>query len=203
MKSPQWFDTYTYNSITINGHASRPRFDLDVPLVASVVTAYTEIDRLLVALDLRFVDYRDTNGFRHAGFNKDGSFAGLGWQNVFALGTGVQYQWTDALAVRAGYTFALDGASDAVAMYNLFSPTIIQHSLAYGLSKNVSQAFKVSLGYVHFFLNSIEGPIVTPLTGPIRHTRYRPPRLVTRFSWASPSRSEPSWEPPLGRHPVP
>ena len=170
LKSPQWFDTYTYNSVTINGRPSRPKFDLDFPLVASVGTAYTGIERLLVALDLRFFDYRDTNGFRRAGFNKDGSIAGLGWQNVFALGTGVQYQWTDALAVRAGYTFALDGASNAVTMENLFSPTIVQHSLACGLSYNVSQAFKVSLGYVHFFQNSIEGPIVSPVAGPIRHT---------------------------------
>jgi long-chain fatty acid transport protein len=169
VKSPQWFDTYSYNSISFNGHATRPTFDLNFPLVASVGTAYTGIDRLLVALDLRFFDYRNTDGFNHVGFNRNGSVAGVGWQNVFSVAAGVQYQLTDALALRAGYTFALDGASDAVTSFNLFSPTIIQNTLACGLTYNVSNSFKVSLAYAHFFENSIEGPIVTP-RGAIAHT---------------------------------
>src|SRR4029079_18169784 len=110
VKSPQWFDKFTYNSITMNGHAARPKFDLDFPLVASVGTAYTGIERLLIALDLRFFNFRDTNGFRRTGFNQDGSVAGVGWQNVFALATGVQYEATDALTLRAGYTYSMDGA---------------------------------------------------------------------------------------------
>ncbi len=170
VKSPQWFDTYTYNTITVNGHIARPKVDLDFPMVASVGTAYTGIERVLIALDLRFVDFRDTNGFRHSGFDRNGAVAGLGWQNVFALGTGVQYQCTDALALRAGYSFNLNPAGNSVTMFNVLSPTIIQHAVSTGLSYNVTKSFKLSLTYIHFFENSIEGPIITPTTGPIRGT---------------------------------
>jgi long-chain fatty acid transport protein len=170
VKSPQWFDTYTFNTITANGHIATPKVDVDFPMVASVGTAYTGIERVLIALDLRFLDFRDTNGFRHSGFERNGAAAGLGWQNVFALGTGVQYQWTDNLALRAGYSFNLNPAGNAVTMFNLFSPTIIQHTLAAGLSYNVTKSFKLSLAYIHLFENSIEGPIITPTTGPIHGT---------------------------------
>ena len=169
VKSPQWFDTFSYNSINFNGQPTRPTFDLNFPLVASVGTAYSGIERLLVAFDLHFLDFRNTDGFKHVGFNRNGTVAGVGWQNVFSLNTGVQYQLTDELALRAGYTFALDGASNAVTMFNLFSPTIVQHSLACGFTYSLSKSFKVSLAYVHFFENSIEGPIVTP-KGAIPHT---------------------------------
>src|SRR5262249_47474725 len=118
VKSPQWFDTFSYNSISVNGHVAEPKFDLDFPMVASVGTAYTGIDKLLIALDLRFFDFRDTNGFRQTGFNSNGTVRGLGWQNVFALGTGVQYQYSDALTLRAGYSFNLNPAGDSVTMFN-------------------------------------------------------------------------------------
>jgi opacity protein-like surface antigen len=58
-------------------------------------------------------------------------------------------------------------------MFNILSPTNIQHSLSAGLSYNVSKSFKVSLAYVHSFENSIQGPIVTPKTGPIPGTAVR------------------------------
>jgi long-chain fatty acid transport protein len=173
VKSPQWFDTYTYNSITVDGRIGRPKFDLDFPMVASVGTAYTGFERLLIALDLRFFDFRDTNGFRRTGYNRNGSVAGLGWQNLFALGTGVQYQLTDDLTFRAGYEFNLNPAGDAVTMFNIFSPTIAQHSVSAGLSYNVAKSFKVSLAYVHMFQNSIHGPIVSPVIGPISGTDVR------------------------------
>jgi hypothetical protein len=58
-------------------------------------------------------------------------------------------------------------------MFNLFSPTILQHSLAAGLSYNVSKSLKLSIAYVHYFENAIKGPIVTAPTGPIPGTAVR------------------------------
>jgi long-chain fatty acid transport protein len=173
VKSPQWFDTFTYNSITVNGHIARPTADVNFPMIASVGTAYTGIERTLIALDLRFADFRDTPGYNHSGFDRNGGVAGLGWQNLFALATGVQYQATDNLSLRAGYSFSLNPAGNSVTMFNILTPTIIQHSIAVGLSYNFTQSFKFSLAYVHFFENSIQGPIVTPLTGPIRDSFVR------------------------------
>jgi long-chain fatty acid transport protein len=166
LKSPQWFETYTFNAVSAQGRIIRPGYDLDFPLIASVGTAYQGIDRLLIAADARFLNFRDTDGFGRVGFDAPGALSGLGWQNVFALALGAQYQWTDALALRAGYTFNLNPVGDAVTSFNIASSTIVQHSLSVGASYDVAKALKVSVAYVHYFQNSISGPITTPL-GPI------------------------------------
>jgi len=124
-----------------------------------------------------------TAGFRHTGFDPRGALRGLGWQNVFALGTGAQYQASDALSLRLGYTFSLNPVGPADASFNIGSPTIIQHTIALGASYNVTKAFKLSLAYAHDFQSSVSGPdhpaVRRPrprLLGPLhRHGRRRAP----------------------------
>ena len=173
VKSPQWFETYTYNAVSASGQPVTPKFDLDFPLIASVGTSYVGIEKLLLAADLRFVDYRDTNGFRQTGFTPQGVLRGLGWQNVFALALGSQYRMTDAVSLRAGYTFSLDPVGNAVTSYNLAAPTIIQHSLSAGFSYAVTKSLNVSLAYVHSFQNSNTGPIIQPFLGAIPGSSVR------------------------------
>jgi len=173
VKSPQWFETFTYNSVSALGHPTTPKFNLDFPMIASVGTAYTGFDRVLIATDFRFVDYRNTNGFRSTGFDERGALRGLGWQNVFALAAGAQYLLTDALALRTGYTFSLNPVGNAVTSFNIGSPTIVQHSLSLGASYEVTTALKLSIAYVHYFQNSISGPIVEPFAGPVPGSSVR------------------------------
>ena len=52
-----------------------PQFNIDFPLIASAELAYKGIDRLFFASDFRFLDYRDTNGFRRGGFDPNGASA--------------------------------------------------------------------------------------------------------------------------------
>jgi long-chain fatty acid transport protein len=172
-KSTQWFDTYTFNSVNAQGQPVTPKFNIDFPQTVSVGLGYKGIDRLLLASDFRFLDYRDTTGFRHTGFDQSGALRGLGWQNVFALGTGAQYQWTDNLTTRIGYTFSLNPVGPAVASFNVGSPTIIQHSLAIGASYNVTKSFKLSITYAHDFQNSVTGPIIQPFVGAVPGSSVR------------------------------
>ena len=175
IKSPQWFDTYRFNSVNpANGNPANPSFNIDFPLTGSAGFAYKGIENLTWATDFRILDYRDTNGFRNGGFdNQTGALRGLGWQNVFALSAGAQYQWTDAFSTRIGYTFNLNPIGPSMTAYNVGSPTIIQHSLAIGGSYNVTKAFKLSVTYAHDFQNSISGPIVEPFVGKIPGSSVR------------------------------
>jgi len=173
-KSQQWFETYRFNAENPrNGRPASPAFNINFPMTTSVGVAYKGIDRMLIATDFRFLDYRDTSGFRRSGFDQSGALRGLGWQNVFALGTGVQYQWTDAFSTRAGYTFNLNPVGPALTSFNVGSPTIIQHTVALGASYNVTQAFKLSLAYAHDFQNAISGPLVQPFVGRVPGSSVR------------------------------
>jgi long-chain fatty acid transport protein len=173
IRSPQWFETFTYNAVSAIGGPASPKFNFDFPMTASVGTAYTGFDRLLIATDLHFLDYRDTNGFRHTGFDARGALRGLGWQNVFSLSLGAQYLLTDTVSLRAGYTFAMNPIGNAVTSYNLASNTIIQNSLSLGASYDVTSTLKLSLAYVHYFQNEISGPIIQPFAGPVPGSSVR------------------------------
>jgi long-chain fatty acid transport protein len=143
-KSPQWFETFTYPTVTPTGQADEARTNFDFPMIASIGTAYRGVERLLVAFDLRYVGFRETNGYRQTGFDSLGAFRGLGYQDVVALSLGAQYQLTDQLSARAGYSFNMNPMGNSVTSYNVASPLNIQNSLALGLSYNVTKSLKIS-----------------------------------------------------------
>jgi long-chain fatty acid transport protein len=173
-KSQQWFEKYTFNAVSpTTGHALTPTEALNFPLTVSTGFAYRGIDRLTWATDFRFLNYRDTTGFSHSGFAPDGTLRGLGWQNVFGLGTGLQYMATDALALRVGYIFSMNPVGPSLTALNIGSPTIVMHTLALGGSYDLTKNFKVSFAYVHNFQNQISGPIIQPTVGAVPGTSVR------------------------------
>jgi long-chain fatty acid transport protein len=163
VKSPQWFEPVRFNSQTQTGAPRSLKFHVDYPLFAAVGTSYTGFERWVFAADFRYVDYNDTPEFSHTGFDPTGAVRGLGWRSVFSLALGAQYQWTDCLALRLGYTYNMNPIPDSNSTFNVASPTIIQHSISVGSTYKVTDCFLVSLAYVHDFENSISGPFITPL----------------------------------------
>jgi long-chain fatty acid transport protein len=161
-KSPQWFETFRYQSTDAHGGPRTVKLRFDYPLIVSVGTAYSGIERWLFALDVRYVDYADTKGFGPAGFDATGAGTGLGWDSVVSVAAGVQYQLTDALAVRMGYTYNPNPIPDRNSVFNVQSAPLYEHVAYLGASYKVTEAWTVSASYFHAFENSISGPIITP-----------------------------------------
>ncbi|MBY0528339.1 MAG: outer membrane protein transport protein [Gemmataceae bacterium] len=157
VKSPQRLETFYFNSQTSVGAPLKVPFNLDYPLIASAGVAYSGLERWLFAVDFRWVDYENTDGFRQSGFGPDGAVQGLGWRSIFAVLAGVQYQWTDSLTVRAGYSYNQNPVPDAQATINTSAPSIIEHVIYAGASWRVSEALLLSAAYAHGFENAIEG----------------------------------------------
>lgn len=168
-KSPQWFNSFQFNSENQVGAPRNIKVVVDAPLIASLGTSYNGFDRWLLALDVRYLDYRNTRPVSQTGFAPSGAVNGLGWSDVFALSTGAQYQVIDGVSVRAGYSFSTNPIGNNQSFFNITTPLVIQHSVYCGASYNITASFKVSLAYAHFFENSISGPWMSPL-GPIAGT---------------------------------
>jgi long-chain fatty acid transport protein len=162
IKSPQWFDTFRFNSRDELGRPRDLRFGLDLPMILSVGASYTGWERWVLAADLRYLDFANANGFGDKGFTPEGAVGGAGWRNIFALALGAQYQMTDALSLRAGYTWNENPIPNSQTSFNLAVPTIIQNTLYAGASWQVTEDFALSLAYIHGFENSIQGPLVFP-----------------------------------------
>jgi long-chain fatty acid transport protein len=169
LKSPQWFEPFRYNSVDSQGEPQTTKFHIDLPLIASLGASCTALPRTVIALDLRYIDYRNTNGFNSSGFGAGGAVSGLGWDSVFVAALGVQYKLTDALSLRAGYTYNTNPIPDQQAFFNIGAPLVLEHTVAVGASYQVSKSLLLSVAYAHSFANSITGPYVTPF-GPLPGT---------------------------------
>jgi long-chain fatty acid transport protein len=165
-KSTQWFNSFQYNSQDVNGAPRDIKVLIDAPMIISLGTSYTGFDRWLLALDLRYLDYRNTQPAGRSGYAPSGALNGVGWDNIFALSTGAQYQMTDAVSVRMGYSFSTNPISNSNTLFNVASPLVIQHGIYFGGSYRLTERLKLSMAYAHFFENSVSGPFISP-TGPV------------------------------------
>lgn len=163
IKSPQWFEPFRYNATDQIGEPRTLKFHFDYPLMASLGLSYTGFERWVLAADFRYVNYHDTPGFSHFGFDQYGAAKGLGFDDVFSVALGAQYKLTDRLALRCGYVYNTNPIPDSRTAFNVASPTIIEHTLNVGASYDVSKALMLSIAYVHMFQNSNTGPYLTPL----------------------------------------
>ncbi|MFO0969989.1 MAG: outer membrane protein transport protein [Gemmataceae bacterium] len=171
-KSPQWMDTFRFNTVDELG---RPRADsarFDLPWIASVGASYTGFEHWIFAADLRYIDYRNAEGFDDTGFQANGAVRGLGWDSQFVIAAGAQYQLSDRLALRAGYSFNNNPQDASVAFFNVAAPTILEHTVYTGFSYNLSQCLTLSVAYIHAFESSVEGPLTLPV-GAIPGTSVR------------------------------
>jgi long-chain fatty acid transport protein len=162
LKSPQWFDDFRANSSDEIGLPRKVTNEFDFPMIASWGVAYTGCERWVIASDFRYYDFRNTDGFRSAAFNGDGSVTGLGWKNIFGLASGAQYQVTDCWFLRMGYAYNQNPVGNEVAFFNIASPLITQHVLSVGTSYKFTHNCMFSISYSHAFQNRVTGPIETP-----------------------------------------
>ena len=165
-KSPQWFEPFRYRISDELGRVRSVQLQFDSPLMVSVGTAYTGIAGLTVACDVRYLNFKDTAGFRHAGFDPTGATMGLGWNDVFSLALGAQYQLTEKISMRLGYTYNTSPIPSDNVTFNAASPLTYQHQVGTGASYQLTDACTLSVAYYHIFYSAVSGPYLAP-TGPI------------------------------------
>ena len=90
VKSPTWMEKFRFFTENEVGAPRLESVKADLPMVISVGTAYAGFANVLWALDLRYFDYANTDGFRAAAYDPTGALTGLGWKNIFSVSTGLQ-----------------------------------------------------------------------------------------------------------------
>lgn len=166
IKSPQWMEDFRMHTENELGLPYTSKFKFDLPMILSLGTAYSGIEDLVVAVDVRYFDYRNTDGFGDHGYSPYGALNGLSWTNQFAVATGAQYRLTDRFLVRAGYTYCTRPFDNEDAFYNVASSLDYQHQVGLGGSWEVTDCVAFHVGYTQYLQWSNEGPIILP-TGAI------------------------------------
>ena len=154
-KSPIWQQRWEYNAAYPDKSARPISLQASLPAIYSWGIAYKGFEKALIDVDLRYIDYANTQLF-----GQSPSSGGLGWRGVFAVATGAQYALTERLTVRGGYLFNTNPIPAPLTLFNVQAPTITEHTLSLGASFAITENITASFAWMHGFDNSISGPIL-------------------------------------------
>lgn len=170
--TPQMFQDFEFRTTHANpnlpnfGTARTVSFRMDVPAVYGAGLAYDASDRLHLGLDAKYITYGSTKGFEEKGYNPDGSVKGFGWENIVAVGAGVQFKANDRVTLRGGYHYAGNPIPDEQSMFNIPAPAVVQHHATGGIGFRIREGVEFNLAAYKAFENSIEGAMYRPTAVP-------------------------------------
>ncbi|HYO15067.1 MAG TPA: outer membrane protein transport protein [Thermoanaerobaculia bacterium] len=160
------FEDFEWNSTVANpnrpnfGAGRRITLQLNYPAVLVAGLGITPGDRLAIALDGKWIDYEETEGFADV----------LGFENITVIALGVQFRATDRLTLRAGYNVSDNPIPEERTFFTVATPAIFEDRVTAGLGLQATESLQVNLGYYHVFENEISGPFVSP-AGPVPGTQ--------------------------------
>jgi long-chain fatty acid transport protein len=183
-QSEMEFEDFEWNSAVANPHlptfGTNRKLSLQVnnPANAVIGIGITPSDRLKIALDAKQLYFKDTEGFGNV----------LGWDDITAFGLGVQFQAMPRLTLRAGYNQTENAIPDEVAFFNVASPAIFGKHACVGMGIGVTESLTLNAAYYRAFSESISGPFISPVSGPVPGTRVTTEMtlnsLVATFSFS-------------------
>lgn len=138
------------------------KFAMDAPAIYGAGIAIRPSERLFWGFDAKYLAYGHTRGFEESGFAADGSVRGFGWQSIWTLGTGLEFQPTAHFVARVGYNHSGNPIPNAMTMFNAPAPAVVQHHATAGFGYKFTGGFGLDVAYYRAFENSITGPMQSP-----------------------------------------
>lgn len=83
---------------------------------------------------------------------------GFGWRDQTIIKLGVNWQYTDKLALRAGFNHGDSPIPEDQVLFNMLAPATVEDHLTLGAEYKFNEDFWLSVNYMHAFLNTIKGP---------------------------------------------
>ncbi len=172
-KSQQYFNEFDFDNQYLDGtDAPAVKFTMNYPAIYSVGVGYSKgiVD---IALDYRYVDYENTDGFEKSGWAfangiPTGSVQGFGWQNISVFSAGLQLKAIERLPLRFGYTYSSNPIQEELTFFSIPATAIIAHAFQFGLSYEFSDTFTLDAVY-HYGMSDgkTEGSLLSPMMIPV------------------------------------
>ena len=174
-KSKIWTEDLEFSGTTTSSGITAPAtasFAMDLPMTVSLGTSYDGIEKTILALDLRYMDYHNTEGFKETFVVENGVpvIRGLGWDNVWVLAFGIQREMGEHLKLRGGYTYNTSPIPAEHQMYAVAAPLVMQHSMTLGATYTLPGDIDLSCAWARAFEGSETGYFPTgnaALTGAV------------------------------------
>lgn len=168
-KSTQWFSDLEIDGEYLDGsEAPVTAFNLDYPSIITAGVGYTS-DLIDVALDYRYIDYENTDGFAETGWviaengYPNGAVAGFGWESIHVVAAGVQFKGVDRLPLRVGYTFNTNPITEDNVFFSLSAPAVLEHAAQIGFTFEATDNIGLSLTYHRGMTAEVTGQLLNPM----------------------------------------
>lgn len=154
--------------------------DFDIPENYSLGVAWKAMPALTVALDYQRINYGGVasiaNSSRQSGCTANpptgpgagsgclgGSTGiGFGWKSIDVWKLGFEYQYSNALTLRAGYNHGDSPIGSNDTTFNILAPGVIKDHVTLGMTYAVSPTSEITVSYMHAMENSVSGPATNP-----------------------------------------
>ena len=171
----QRFQEYKWNSTVSNPEVPQygaPRvlnFRLDGPASFTFGVGLKPNAKTMLAIDAQWTKFDSVEGLGGPGGVDltSNRLVSIGWRNVWTVKTGVQYQATPKLAVRAGYNQSQTPIRSELAEGSLWTPATFQKHLSGGLGMQVFPNISADLGFYFVPREHVKGPLLSPQTGAV------------------------------------
>jgi len=135
--------------------------DFDIPEHYGAGVSIKPADRWMVALDYVRIN---VNAVKAPG-NPSASAAplgasngpGFGWQNINVFKLGVQWQYSDKLALRVGYNHSDNPIGPADVTFNILAPGVVTEMYTAGFTYAFDAKSELTMAYMHAMNNSVTG----------------------------------------------
>ena len=151
--------------------------EFDVPAVLNVGLAFLITPELTLVTDFKRIFYDDIDALSNTNdidfseiiANPDTRLGGsqglgFGWDDINVYSVGLQYQASEKLTLRTGFSAADEPWKNVNTLFNVLAPATVKKHASLGASYNINNQSRINFAYTHAFKNTIEG--TSTFTGP-------------------------------------
>ena len=150
--------------------------DFDIPENYNIGVAWQATPALKVALDYQRINYSGVSSVSNIS-NPPGcapvppmgpavnpvclggaSGIGFGWNDIDVWKLGVEYKYSNAMTLRAGYNHGDNPIESADVMFNALAPGVITDHVTMGFTYTLASGNELTMSYMHGFSNDVTGP---------------------------------------------
>jgi len=136
----------------------------DIPENFALGIAVKPVKSVTLALDVEEIFYSEVKSVGNrlsspadvANLGKDNG-PGFGWRDVTAIKTGIAFNATENLTLRAGYNYSTQPIPNDQTTFNVLAPGVVQHHVTAGASWDFDKKWELSVFYAHAFEQSVNG----------------------------------------------
>jgi long-chain fatty acid transport protein len=136
----------------------------DIPSNFALGLAIKPVQQVTFALDVEEIFFSEVKSVGNDlsastygnGLGSDNG-PGFGWRDVTAVKTGVAYDVTKKLTLRAGYNYSSQPIPDDQTYFNILAPAVVQHHVTAGASWKFNRSWELSVFYAHAFDAHVDG----------------------------------------------